>query len=362
MNWFFEELKHHFVPSAHNSHRPHILRNSWLLFFLALSLMAEGFLVSNLIVRQTSEHFLAAVVPGEVIALTNSERHSYQMGDLRENPLLGAAAQAKADDMAAKGYFSHLGPDGAQPWVWIEGAGYMYQYAGENLAARFIDSQDVVSAWMASPSHRENVLKPTYTEIGVGVAQGMYQGQSTTFVVQYFATPLAFAQPAPAPASPASGLPGSDAPPVATAATAPEPEVVPAVTAPVGALPAIQVLGADVGPTAVKPSLTQTVVRSVQHIQAEPLMTTQGILGIIAMILVLALLLAFFMHIHIQSPQMLASGAFVVLFVLVLVGANNTFLSGAQPGEGQSASVLLGTDTLYSGGVILPETAASTSR
>jgi hypothetical protein len=158
-----------------------VLRGSWLVFFLALVLVAEGFLVSNLITRQSSTTFLAAVLPAEVITLTNTQRIQNKVGTVTENTVLDAAATAKAQDMAAKGYFSHIGPDGKEPWAWIQGAGYDYQYAGENLAVRFVDSKDVVNAWMASPTHRANMVKASYTQIGVGVAQGMYQGQQATF-------------------------------------------------------------------------------------------------------------------------------------------------------------------------------------
>ncbi len=62
---------------------------------------------------------------------------------LAVNPVLERAAQAKADDMAAKSYFSHNSPDGVTPWFWLNQAGYVFTYAGENLAANFSDSIDV---------------------------------------------------------------------------------------------------------------------------------------------------------------------------------------------------------------------------
>src|SRR6185437_10613391 len=187
-------FKHFFIPGEHNAHRPRILHRPWLIFFLAVILATEGFLVSNLIARQSDQQFLAAVVPAEIIALTNTERTDNSVGTLSEDALLDSAAQAKAADMAAKGYFSHVGPDGKTPWQWIDASGYQYQYAGENLAVRFIDSTDVVNAWMASPTHRANMVKPVYTQIGVGVAEGLYEGQPATYVVQYFGTPKSTAQ------------------------------------------------------------------------------------------------------------------------------------------------------------------------
>lgn len=130
----------------------------------------------------------AAVIQLQVIALTNAERLQNNVGVLTENPLLDAAAKAKAQDMAANGYFAHVGPDGKKPWAWITEAGYTYRYAGENLAVRFNDSQEVVNAWMNSPTHRANIVKGVYREIGVATAQGLYEGQPATYIVQYFGT------------------------------------------------------------------------------------------------------------------------------------------------------------------------------
>src|SRR3989338_6173918 len=179
-------LRKYFIPSHHNAYRPHILRRRSLLFLLALVLLAEVALVADLVARQSGHDFLAVVIESEIILLTNAQRAQNSVGELAENKQLDSAAQQKADDMAAKGYFSHDGPDGKTPWMWIESAGYDYQYAGENLAVRFVDSKDVVAGWMASPTHRANIVKPAYIDVGVGIAQGIYKGEPATFVVQYF--------------------------------------------------------------------------------------------------------------------------------------------------------------------------------
>jgi len=55
--------------------------------------------------------------------------------------------------------------------------------AGENLAINFIDSRDAIDAWMNSPDHKANILNNNFSEIGVGTAQGLYQGQKTVFIV-----------------------------------------------------------------------------------------------------------------------------------------------------------------------------------
>ncbi|HVM58940.1 MAG TPA: CAP domain-containing protein [Candidatus Paceibacterota bacterium] len=131
----------------------------------------------------------AAVIESALVGLANGDRTSYHAGTLTVNPTLVAAAQAKADDMAQKGYFAHTSPDGKDPWYWFQKAGYSFSYAGENLALDFSDSQDVETAWMNSPEHRANLLNPHFTEIGIATAQGTYAGHETTFVVELFGTP-----------------------------------------------------------------------------------------------------------------------------------------------------------------------------
>lgn len=134
---------------------------------------------------------LAAVVTSSLVAQTNGERADAALGSLTVNPQLVAAAQAKADDMARKGYFAHTSPDGTTSWQWLRDAGYRFAYAGENLAVNFSDSRDVTDAWMRSPTHRANILNGRFTEVGIATAVGEYKGKEAVFVVQMFGTPAA---------------------------------------------------------------------------------------------------------------------------------------------------------------------------
>ena len=306
MNDLLERLKHHIIPSEHNAYHPHLLRRSWLVFFFALILVAEGFLITNLAARQSSETFLAAIVPGEILALTNTERQQNNLGVLTENSELDQAAQAKAEDMAIKGYFSHVSPSGETPWTWIEAAGYAYHYAGENLAMQFADSRAVVTAWMASPTHRANLLGPQYTSIGIGVAQGIYQGQPTTFVVQFLASPL----------SPSSTESLSQSASIFKAAG-------------------------------------QGIIQWLAHLEAEPVMVTNWTLGIIAFIIILALVLTFVIHIQIQPVQMLLGGTALTGFALFLIWSNGTFFPMTSVTDSQAAVVMF-SRTLGGGGGLSP--------
>lgn len=130
--------------------------------------------------------FLAAVLPSVVVNYANEDRSQNQAPVLTENLVLAQAAQLKAEDMAKRSYFSHEGPNGEAPWIWLEKVGYNYVYAGENLAINFYDSSDVNKAWMNSPKHRDNLLDKKFTDIGVGVAIGQFEGRDSVFIVQFF--------------------------------------------------------------------------------------------------------------------------------------------------------------------------------
>ena len=132
--------------------------------------------------------FLASVLPAVLIDYANEDRTAENLTPLRLNNLLSQAAQMKAEDMARRGYFSHDGPNGEKPWTWLDRVGYDYAYAGENLAVNFFDSKQINDAWMNSPAHKENILKNNFEEIGIGVASGNYEGRSSVFVVQFFAS------------------------------------------------------------------------------------------------------------------------------------------------------------------------------
>lgn len=156
---------------------------------LSLAVFIEAFVLVGGIGFLNGGNNLASVLPGVVAALTNGARTDESLAPLAESEVLAKGAQMKADDMAAKGYFSHTGPDGSLPWKWFKEAGYQYEYAGENLAVNFAESEDVVDAWLKSPTHRANILKREFTEVGIATATGTYKGKEAVFVVQFFGKP-----------------------------------------------------------------------------------------------------------------------------------------------------------------------------
>lgn len=123
-----------------------------------------------------------------LLTATNAERSQHGQAALSLNQQLSQAAQAKAEDMVARDYWSHVTPDGNQPWIFIEQAGYNYQKAGENLAYGFANSDATIAGWMNSATHRDNLLDGAYKEVGFGFANSEnYQdsGPQTVVVAMY---------------------------------------------------------------------------------------------------------------------------------------------------------------------------------
>lgn len=120
---------------------------------------------------------------------TNLERENLGLKKLKYNPVLEQAAKKKASDMFANNYWAHVSPSGTPPWDFFEEVDYKYLYAGENLAKDFDKTQNLIKAWMNSPTHRENIVNSNYTEIGFAVVNGNLSGEDTTLVVQMFAKP-----------------------------------------------------------------------------------------------------------------------------------------------------------------------------
>jgi uncharacterized protein YkwD len=104
----------------------------------------------------------------EVVRLTNEFRAENGVAPLTANDELDTAAQGHSDDMAQADFFNHIGSDGSDPQDRAAEAGYSSQFLGENIAAGQTSPEDVVQAWIDSPGHRENMLRPQFTEIGVG--------------------------------------------------------------------------------------------------------------------------------------------------------------------------------------------------
>lgn len=331
-----QHVRDYFLPHKGNDYRP-LIFSGVSIAALALSLIllqgASQF-QSQVVFKDTN--FLASVLPGVLASLTNDDREKLAVPPVELDSGLSRAAQMKADDMAARGYFAHVDPEGRQPWQWLDKAGYSYSYAGENLAVNFTDSKDVEQAWMNSPTHRANIAKAQYTKVGIGVANGMYKGEEATFVVQFFATP-----------------PGSGASPsVAVAATEPAPA--PSIEEPASESESPAVLGAsdEEAPAPVvvqEESIAKVIQEAPEEVEAfvgtvatAPTTTVDYLTLILLTIVLSVLAFAIVSRLHLQHP-----GVVMGSFLLVLATGSALYLNSALrvqvevPNTEQNASAIV---------------------
>lgn len=107
----------------------------------------------------------------QVQQLVNQERSKAGLKPLAMDWELQRTARTKACDMSQKGYFSHTSPTYGSPFDMMRQFGISYKTAGENIAQGQRTPQEVMKSWMNSQGHRENILKPEYTHIGVGYCE-----------------------------------------------------------------------------------------------------------------------------------------------------------------------------------------------
>jgi len=132
-----------------------------------------------------------------IITFTNKYRkENGNLEPLKENSKLDISAENKLRDMFDNQYFEHMSPSGQSVSDLTNQVGYDYILIGENLAlGNFKDDLALVDAWMASPGHRANILNRHYTEIGVAVGKGVFEGKNVWISVQHFGTPRSVCPP-----------------------------------------------------------------------------------------------------------------------------------------------------------------------
>lgn len=323
LRWF----KKHFIPHEDNDHQPYFLRDKNIRFLLVIMFVIEfGVLLLPFIpaLNPSSYNFTASVLPSVLDDLTNQNRQSQHLATLTVSPLLNKVAELKAKDMAEKGYFAHISPDGKSPWYWFEQVGYDYEYAGENLAVDFTDSQDIVLAWMNSPTHMANIVKNTYTEVGTGIAAGTYHGNPTIFVAQVYGKPArVVAEPVEEPTdglvSELVGKPTSE--PVKVAIEDEQLlDVTPEVSETV-------VLGVESVPEATQiPAQTYVKTNILQRFSTSPRHAANIIFVAIGALVGLALLLKLFIRMDKRHPILITNGL-VVLAIVFGVYAVNSYVA-----------------------------------
>ncbi len=181
-----KKLHHWFVPHEGNQYKPHAVRHKTLATYSAILLFVKVAVLGLLFLTYPTQAEFSTITVNRIIELTNKARLEQGQAVLKHNSTLDLAAQKKAADMLKNNYFAHTSPSGIKPWQWFKEVGYNYTFAGENLAMNFMEAEDAITAWLDSPSHRDNILSKNYEDIGIAVATGILDGQETTLVVQLF--------------------------------------------------------------------------------------------------------------------------------------------------------------------------------
>jgi uncharacterized protein YkwD len=117
------------------------------------------------------------------LCLVNLERKAHGLRPLRENRRLRKAARRHSRAMVRRKFFDHVAPTGATLLKRVRSAGYLRgarsYTVGENIGwggGHYATPLSMHRAWMRSPGHRENLLRPTFREIGIGIAAGVPVG------------------------------------------------------------------------------------------------------------------------------------------------------------------------------------------
>jgi hypothetical protein len=179
-----------FFPHPETHKKAHLISIPALVTYVILFLVLQ---LSFSYINKVNPGILginSSITVSEVVSFTNQERAKAGLPPLRENHALNQAALEKAKNMFEENYWAHYSPSGKDPWGFIQGAGYRFSFAGENLARNFYNTPDVMAAWMASPTHKKNIMHEQYQEIGIAVLDGTLNGEPTLLVVQEFGRPV----------------------------------------------------------------------------------------------------------------------------------------------------------------------------
>ena len=292
IKWF----KKYFIPHDDNGHKPHFLRGKTAVIAVSAILALETLFLAETLLIAPNAKFTGAILPAVIAELTNQNRAKSGLEELKTSGELAEAAKLKAEDMAAKGYFAHVSPEGVDPWHWIDSVGYEYVRAGENLAVNFADSKDVVNAWMSSASHKANIMKSSFSEIGIGTATGTYKGRNAIFIVQLFAEPYK---------------------PLAI-----DPSEIPELIPEGGEVLAVEeekpretVLGAYDDRSSIFSSVASAPRRSINVVYI-----------IFGTIVLLAILLVVFIKRNIQHPSLVVNGAVILMVISAVMAVNRLIL------------------------------------
>ncbi|MBI3342969.1 hypothetical protein HY032_02340 [Candidatus Gottesmanbacteria bacterium] len=179
-------FRHLFTPHHTNNHHARVLHVDAMFVYLLAFVLFRLLLSFGHAQFPDVLGYATDIRVEQLFSAINAKRAEAGLGALVLDQRLSRAAALKAQDMFANNYWAHNSPAGKTPWEFVTSVGYRYRVAGENLAKNFSVSSAVVDAWMASPTHRENIMRSDYKDIGFAVVNGVLGGEETTLVVQMF--------------------------------------------------------------------------------------------------------------------------------------------------------------------------------
>jgi uncharacterized protein YkwD len=111
-----------------------------------------------------------------VLCLVNEQRGAHGLPPLHASARLTRSAQSWSNEMVTRDTFGH-GSDFAAR---ISDAGYHWAAAGENIATGFSTAGAVMTAWMADAGHCQNILNPSFRDLGVGINRHPVRGAASS--------------------------------------------------------------------------------------------------------------------------------------------------------------------------------------
>ena len=160
---------------------------------LFIEIILSGILTLGLVL---SYHSFLTSVPRSALASSfleeqifveiNQIRKENKLPELQKNIHLERAAKQKNTDMISNNYFSHISPNNKKWSDFIKDEKYDYIYAGENLAKDYDNSKEIIAAWIESPTHKENILNPDYSDTGIAVSINKSSKGRSIIVAQEF--------------------------------------------------------------------------------------------------------------------------------------------------------------------------------
>ena len=112
----------------------------------------------------------------EIFDLINHERNMRLVESLERDPTLDLVAEMHSKDMAKKHYFSHIDILGYDVDDRLERTDKQCTFRGENIAFKthkLFDPEERMDALMDSPGHRNVILYPQFTQVGISVEKGL---------------------------------------------------------------------------------------------------------------------------------------------------------------------------------------------